>query len=168
MRIIFMLNLLIFGFPSLGHHKHGDELQREYYDYDIKGTRKDEVKHNIGHGLGVALTSPFRAVRFSYRGLRNVAHRAYHNAEIFFSDSASINGDQRRVHSVLRGWENSEDLEAILEREHRKGHRFLFGIPYDAYRLLKDMLMAAGVYLPRAGWRALRAAVMGCLDLSGV
>ncbi len=137
------------------------KARREFYEYDVVGTRKDRIKRNIGHGAAKTVVAPFRAVRWTFRGIKRMIRSVSNNAEVFLTEAGGLQGEQRKLHQVLRGWEGSDDLKSIIDRERKKGRRFLFGIPHDAYQLLKDTLIAAGFRLPAAVFRGLHHLVVG-------
>ncbi len=174
MRILMSIVLLGFSITTFAMHNDKDEYginQRrmgEYYDYDTQGTRGDRIKHNIGHGTLKVMTAPFRGIRKGYRGIKHVVNGAKNHAEIFLTDAASIDGRRDDLRDVLEKWEHSDDLKTIMERERKKGNRFLFGLPHDAWKLLKATIYTAGFRLPRATWRGLKHAVIGTRDCIGL
>lgn len=147
------------------HHHHE---KKRYYGYDTEGTAKDRIKHQVGHGALFIIKSPFLLIHKGLRGGRSAVRYVRDNVEIFLSDAASVNGDREKLHNVLVAWENSDDLRTIMENERRHGRKFLFGIPSDAWKLLKNVLHTAGFTLPRATWHTIKSVIFGSRDMVGV
>src|SRR5580692_7412400 len=116
MKTLLAIAIAIFSIASAAvdfqeHHdeKRPEKARREFYEFDVVGTRGDRIRRNIGHGTVKVLISPFLAIQWSYRGIRRMCRSVSSKSEVFLTEAGSMQGEKRKLHEVLRGWEGSDD-----------------------------------------------------------
>lgn len=149
-------------------HDHTDKYKAgEFYEYAVEGfTKEEQVKIEARQHSKQVIKAPFKAVGKCFRGGKNLIGRMGKSIELFLSDSRSVNGKRRELKKAMADWEGqvTSYYDHDLENEGKASH-CMYGLPYGAWKLLKNTLFTVGIRLPRATARTVRDFVLGTRDL---
>lgn len=165
-----IIALLLFCGAGLAKHDHYSEKQiGEYYEFDIEGTRGDQVRRAVTYHTKQVIKAPFHAVGFVYRTTTGAVKRSLKEIELFLSDSRSVTGKRRQLKQALGEWAVDPMVEGyLIEHDRDAGSNCFLGIPSAALKLLKNSLYSVGIALPRGTWRTIKSFAQGTCDCARI
>ncbi len=169
-----MTELLLLFFVALplcaGKHFHiKDSQQGEYYEYDLVGSHKDQVKREMGYHTKKALKAPFKFVGKCYHTTKGAMKGTLRSIELFLSDSHSINGQRQDFTKAVSEFEvqTAFDYYYVDDFDREDAH-CIFGLPTALWKTFKNILYTAGFRFPRATWRTVKGIFHGgCCCVNG-
>lgn len=165
-----IIALLLCCGAGLAEHDHFSDKQiGEFYEFDLVGTRGDQVRRAVTYHTKQVIKAPFQAVGFCFHTASAAVSHTLKEIELFLSDSRSLTGKRRQIKEALGEWAVDPIVEGyLIEHDRDAGTNCFLGIPSAALKLLKNSLYTVGIALPRGTWRTIKSFARGTCDCARI